>query len=173
MWRNAHWGIGGKKQWGPGFLGLWVLGKGREWGCRDWVYGGRKYLGWKDHGGGQYFEVECEEGFFLGIIRGVREKRLSSSIRQLSVGLSKIIIHVEDHIGTALLCQKDMDVVIEGVESLALKRDSVAIGGEEFCEAGGKRRIKLAGFMEFGKAEMMGLECCGGLGPVCPEFHIG
>ena len=48
----------------------------------------------------------------------------SGSVRQLSVDLSKKVILVGDHSGTALVCQKDKDVGIgpEGVESLMLRR---------------------------------------------------
>ena len=66
---------------------------------------------------------ESEENLVVGLGRVIREKGLSGSIRQLSVSLSKIIILVEDHSGTALVCQEDQDVGIgpEGAESLALK----------------------------------------------------
>ena len=53
----------------------------------------------------------------------VREKPVSLSIRQLSVSLTKIVILVEDHSGTALVCREDKDVLIgpEGAESLVLR----------------------------------------------------
>ena len=66
---------------------------------------------------------EREKVLVVGISRVVREKPVSGSIRQLSVSLTKIIILVEEHSGTALVCWKDQDVGVgpEGVESLVHK----------------------------------------------------
>ena len=52
-----------------------------------------------------------EESLVVGFGRVAREKVVSGSIRQLSVSLSNIIILVEDHSGTALVCREDQDVV--------------------------------------------------------------
>ena len=78
--------------------------------------------------GGETLEMtndlkESEKGLVVGFSRVVKEKPVSSSIRQLSVGLSKIINLVEDHSGTALVGREDQVVGIgpEGVESLALR----------------------------------------------------
>ena len=67
---------------------------------------------------------ESEEGLVVDFGRVVREKAVSSSIRQLSVCLSKIVILVENYSGIALVWWKDQDVGIgpEGVENLALKK---------------------------------------------------
>ena len=67
---------------------------------------------------------ESEEGLVVDFGRVVREKAVSSSIRQLTVHLSKIVILVEGHSGTALVCQEDQNVGIgpEGTECLVLKR---------------------------------------------------
>ena len=54
-------------------------------------YGGGRCLSWKNHGEG-ILKVSEE-----GLVLVIREKTLIGSIRQLSVGLSKIIIHVEVH----------------------------------------------------------------------------
>ena len=48
---------------------------------------------------------ESEEDLVVDFDRVVREKAVSGIIRQLSVCLSKIVILVEDHSGTALVCQ--------------------------------------------------------------------
>ena len=40
----------------------------------------------------------------------IREKLVCSRIRQLSARISKRLIFVEDHSGSALVCQKDQDV---------------------------------------------------------------
>jgi hypothetical protein len=52
-------------------------------------------------------------------------KVISGRIGQLSVDFNKVIILIEDLIGTALACRKDKDVGIEpnGVMGLMLKRD--------------------------------------------------
>jgi hypothetical protein len=49
---------------------------------------------------------------------------VSGSIRLLPIRLSNIVILVEDHSGTSLVCRKNQDVRIglKGAESLALKR---------------------------------------------------
>ena len=52
---------------------------------------------------------ESEESLVVGFGRVVREKAVSSSIRQLSVNLNKIIILADDHSGTALVCREDHD----------------------------------------------------------------
>ena len=67
---------------------------------------------------------EREEFLIVGFSRNVREKAVSGSIRQLSICLSKIVILVEDHSGTALISWEDQDVGIgpEEMESLAPKR---------------------------------------------------
>ena len=67
---------------------------------------------------------ERQEFLVVGFGRVVREKVVSGSIRQLSVRLSKTVMLIEDHSGTALVCWEDQDVVIgpEGAESLTLKR---------------------------------------------------
>ena len=66
---------------------------------------------------------ESEESLVVGLGRVVREKAVCGIIRQWSVSLSKIIILVEDHSGTALVCREDKDVGIgpEGAKSLALR----------------------------------------------------
>ena len=48
---------------------------------------------------------EGKKGLVLGIGRDVREEMASGSIGQVSVGLSKIIIQVEDHSSTTLVCR--------------------------------------------------------------------
>ena len=83
---------------------------------------------------------ESEESLVIGFDRVVREKPGSGSIRQLSVSLTKIVSLVEDHSGTALVCQEDQEVGIgpEGVESwrsrvvrlLPEGRDLVKLGWE-------------------------------------------
>ena len=55
-----------------------------------------------------------EEGLLVVFGRVFREKTVSDSVRQPSVGLSKIIILVEDHSGSVIRMWR--------LESLALKR---------------------------------------------------
>ena len=59
-------------------------------------------------------------------------------VSKLSIGLSMIIILVEDHSSTNLACWKDKDVGIgpEGVEDLVLNKGSAAIGDKRFGEVG-------------------------------------
>ena len=47
---------------------------------------------------------EREEFLVVGFVKVVGEKAVSGSIKQLSVRLSKIVILIEDHSGTALVC---------------------------------------------------------------------
>ena len=47
---------------------------------------------------------ESKEGLVVGFGQVIRKKGVSGSIRQLSVCLSKILILIEDHSGTALVC---------------------------------------------------------------------
>ena len=70
--------------------------------------------------------------------RVIREKTVSSSIRQLSVRLSKIVILVENHSGIDLVCQKDQDVGIglEGVERLVLKRGRLLLEKKNLVKLG-------------------------------------
>ena len=49
---------------------------------------------------------ESEEGLVIFFGRVVMEMAVSGSIRHLSVRLSKVVILVEDHNGTALICWK-------------------------------------------------------------------
>ena len=67
---------------------------------------------------------EREKVLVVGFGRVIKEKVVNCSIIQLFVSLAKIIILVEDHSSTALVCHKDMDVRIglEGVEDLGFKR---------------------------------------------------
>ena len=63
---------------------------------------------------------EGEVGLVVGIGKVIREKMVSGSNRQLSVCLSKLVILLEDHSGTALFCWKVKNVGIgpEQVRSL-------------------------------------------------------
>ena len=70
---------------------------------------------------------ESEESLVVGFSRVIREKAVSGSIRQLSISVSKIIIFVEDHSGTALVCQEDVGFGPEGAESLALSSSLIKI----------------------------------------------
>jgi hypothetical protein len=47
---------------------------------------------------------ECEECLVVGVARIISEKTVSDSVRELSVGLSRIVILAEDHSGTTLVC---------------------------------------------------------------------
>ena len=47
---------------------------------------------------------KIEESLVVGFSKVVRKKAVSGSIRQLSVNLSKKIMLVKEHNGTALVC---------------------------------------------------------------------
>ena len=85
---------------------------------------------------------ESEKGLVVGSSRVIREKAVIGSIRQLSVCLSKIVILVEDHSGTALVCWEDQDVGFgpEQAESLVLKKGT---GGEGFGKVGLRDRARI------------------------------
>jgi hypothetical protein len=117
--------------------------------------------------------------------RVVRENAVSGSIKQLSFCFSKIVILVEDHSGTALVCQKDQEVGIgpEGFGKVGLGVSGQDVEDEELkgLEGGELRLLSQAGFMELGevgiielrwKIQLFPAEAAGKLGNISIQAEV-